>query len=95
MEAGSHQPTTGIYTYEGKTMSTSRRKCPNLTKGMGTDSATFKPKCNGYIGRKDTGKNRRKRRNEPSNNATRGIHTLRRIHATRKGRRKTERYTQS
>jgi len=62
---------------------------------MGTNSATFKPKCDGYVGRKNMGMNRWKQRNEPSNNALRGIHTTRRVHATGKRRRKTKRYTRS
>jgi len=70
------------------------RKCPNPTKGMGTNSTTFKPECHGYVGRKDMWKNCWKQGNEPSNNASRRIRTTRRIHAERE-RRKTKRPTQS
>jgi len=95
MKASSHQPTTGIHADESKTASTSQRKRPSPTKRMGTNPTTFKPKRDGHISRKDMGKNRGKRRNEPSNNALRGIRTTRRIHATGQRRRKTERYMRS
>ncbi len=49
MEASSHRPTAGIHADEGQTTSTSWRKCPGPTKGMGTKSTTLKPKCNGHI----------------------------------------------
>jgi len=96
MKASSYRLTTTVHAYEGKTMSTSRREHSETpTKGMGTNPATVKSKCHGYICRKNMRKDRRKRRNKSSNDATRRICSMRRIPPKRTRRWKTKRSTQS
>jgi len=70
-------------------------KNPTAIQRMGTNTTAVESKCHGYLCGKDKGKNRRKRRNESGNNATRRIHPARRIPPMRARRRKTKRLTRS
>jgi len=47
---------------------------------MGADSTTHQSKCHGYLSWKNKGKNRRKQRDGPKDNAPQRIHTEKRIY---------------
>jgi len=68
---------------------------PTPIQRMGTNTPITKPKCHGYLCRKNKRKDHRERRNESGNNAARGIYPSRRIPPTKMRRRKTERFMQS
>jgi len=95
MEAGSHRLTTTVHAHESKAVISSGKYPKNSTsiQRMGTNTTTVKPKRHGYICRKDKRTSHGKRRNEPSNDATRRIHPSRRIPPMRTRRRETERLT--
>jgi len=93
METGSHKPATRLHPYESTTQSTSRRGDNILPKGMDTPKNVDRPKCNGYVGRKNLRPHHRKQRNESSHHASWRIRTSRRIYAKRARRRKNERPT--
>jgi len=94
MEASRHKPPTRLHSHEGKAESTPRRSSINAkTARMDATTTIARPKCYGYLGRKNQRKSRGKRRRKSIHNAW-GIHTARRIHAkTRRG--KAERLARS